>query len=449
MLRKLTRAYIHDRKILPINPYGSWNESLLVDEDLANVINLHLQELGNQITASKLVNFLARPEIRNKFGIEKKISERTARRYLKALGYRFDHPKKGMYCDGHEREDVVWYRNHNFIPTILAYLEQTRNYIDGLPEYGPFHIDGKTIILWYHDESIFYANDRRRKSWYHKDAPAKPYTKGEGASLMVADFVSAEFGWLRSKDGTRDARYVMKPGKNRDGYFTSDEIVEQANQAMDICEEDYSEYTHVFIYDNAPSHLKRAEGSLSARKMPKFVPKEGNWLVEVTKRSEDGKPIHNPDGSRQKIKIRMSNGTKSNGEEQSLYFPDDHPQHPGIFKGMANILEERGFSNARKLKAECLRFKCEDPNSHCCCRRILFNQPDFAHVKTITEETFNARGYSIHYLPKFHCELNFIEQCWGYAKRLYRLNPPSSREEQLEKNALEALNAVPLVSMRR
>jgi len=51
--------------------------------------------------------------------------------------------------------------------------------------------------------------------------------------------------------------------------------------------------------------------------------------------------------------------------------------------------------------------------------------------------------------PKFHCELNFIEQCWGQAKSVYRTYPPSSKEEDLTRNTLSALASVPLVIMRR
>ncbi|KAJ7488668.1 hypothetical protein B0H11DRAFT_1720366, partial [Mycena galericulata] len=40
----------------------------------------------------------------------------------------------------------------------------------------------KRVIIWYHDESIFYAHDRHRKSWRHKDTSIKPRKKGEGAS---------------------------------------------------------------------------------------------------------------------------------------------------------------------------------------------------------------------------------------------------------------------------
>ena len=85
----------------------------------------------------------------------------------------------------------------------------------------------------------------------------------------------------------------------------------------------------------------------------------------------------------------------------------------------------------------------------CCCRRILYNEPDFVNVESCLEATCKALGVLVIFLPKFHCELNFIEQCWGYAKRIYRLNPESSREDILEKNALAALETIPLPTMRR
>jgi hypothetical protein len=40
----------------------------------------------------------------------------------------------------------------------------------------------------------FYANNRCKQCWVHKDEQAVPWAKGEGASLMMADFVSADYG---------------------------------------------------------------------------------------------------------------------------------------------------------------------------------------------------------------------------------------------------------------
>jgi hypothetical protein len=54
---------------------------------------------------------------RNKTGI----SERTARRWLTKLGWNYGRNKKG-YCDGHEREDVVQYRELVFCPRMKVGL---------------------------------------------------------------------------------------------------------------------------------------------------------------------------------------------------------------------------------------------------------------------------------------------------------------------------------------
>ena len=299
------------------------------------------------------------------------------------------------------------------------------------------------VVVWYHDESTFYAHDRRQKRWIPIGEDPIPYAKGEGASLMVADFVSAKYGYLRSPDGTRSARRLFHAGKNRDGYFTNAEIIEQMKAAMEIIKKFYPDEDHVFIYDNATTHLKHAPDALSATHMVKNP--HPTWGPEVNKLGDDGKPVTDAKGKFIKITIRMADAT-FNGKPQSLYFPDDHPTYPGWFKGMQQILKERGIT--QKLNAQC-KDKCREGVTDCCCRRILYNQPDFVAIKSHLELTCEAEGFWVLFLPKFHCELNPIEQCWGYAKRLYRMCPPSSREEDLERNVISSLDSVPLSSIRR
>ncbi|KAJ6570372.1 hypothetical protein B0H10DRAFT_2237889 [Mycena sp. CBHHK59/15] len=65
---------------------------MLVNEDLKADINLHLQNLGKDITAEKLAEYLWSEEVMQKHGITRKITVWTARRYLKVLGYRQNRP---------------------------------------------------------------------------------------------------------------------------------------------------------------------------------------------------------------------------------------------------------------------------------------------------------------------------------------------------------------------
>jgi hypothetical protein len=112
-------------------------------------------------------------------------------------------------------------------------------------------------------------------------------------------------------------------------------------------------------------------------------------------------------------------------------------------------LEERGLVAESKLNMSCKGFKCEKGATNCCQRRVLYNQPDFTEGESALEIACKARGFEAVFLPKFHCEMNFIEQCWGHSKRVYCQYPPSSKEADLERNVLAALESVPLVTMRR
>lgn len=200
-------------------------------------------------------------------------------------------------------------------------------------------------------------------------------------------------------------------------------MLRETDRAIDIFEAKTSGHaTGLFIFDNAPSHRRRAADALSARhlvKGPKF---------------DKG--------------TRMRNGTLPNGDTQPLYYPDDHPTMPGWFKGMEQIIKERGLWRDRLL-AQCPGFKCEPGRTDCCCRRLLFCQPDFVNQKSALEELVESRGHICDFYPKYHCELNFIEMYWGNAKFRYRTTARTSNIDEMEANIKACLNDVPRLTILR
>ena len=218
---------------------------------------------------------------------------------------------------------------------------------------------------------------------------------------------------------------------------------------MDILDKDYTNEEHVLVFDNTTTHLKCEEDALSATKMPKFTPAIGkNWGVEVDEVDEDCNVVHGTNSKVLKMHVNMVNAKFADGCPQSLYWPEDHAC-VGVFKGMAVILQECGFVNILTPWAQCKDFKCTDNTGNCCCQQILYNQPDFVNVPLKLERMCKPQGYQVMFLLKFHCELNFIEQCWGYSKWFYHQYPASLKEANLEHNVLMALNSVPLVVMQQ
>jgi len=101
---------------------------------------------------------------------------------------------------------------------------------------------------------------------------------------------------------------------------------------------------------------------------------------------------------------------------QHMIFPADHPTFPDKPKGMKQILTERGLFRA-KLMMQCKKPDCNPDATDCCAKRIIDLQPDFKEQKSLVHETIEAAGHLCIMLPKYHCELNFIEFFWGAMKR--------------------------------
>ena len=104
------------------------------------------------------------------------------------------------------------------------------------------------------------------------------------------------------------------------------------------------------------------------------------------------------------------------------------------------------------------KFRCQIPHQgivqpsasvgHLFMEFYISTTPDTEDFKSEHDEEIPGAESQEEYLS--NSDTNFIEQChWGYSKRLYRLNPESSREDHLERNMLAALEAVPLQSMRK
>ncbi|KIK80326.1 hypothetical protein PAXRUDRAFT_15848 [Paxillus rubicundulus Ve08.2h10] len=397
-----SQNHISSTKVPPTNPYGGWNSSHLEDPDIANEIHEHLQSIGKYVRAQDIDDYLDKEDVRTRFQIKETISLVTAKRWMHRMDYRWTHNLKGQYVDGHERDDVIWYHQNVFLKQWAKMEEYMHTWDPDESVNNTNHPADSTssphkkICIWFHD----------------KNETTTPYTKGEGASLMVADFVLADHGWLCSPNGKESARVLFKAGKSQDGYFTNDDIVAQSQNTIKQVKEHFPGEDHVFVFDNATTHLKRPDDTILAHKMPKYPSKEGtNWGIEVTAKDVAGKIIYRTDGKPSKVKVQMGDSTFADGSPQSLYFPNGHPR-AGIFKGMAIILKERGYSDMSRLNIAVAD--------------VLYNEPNFINVKSTLELACASEEVHVLFLPKFHCELNFIKQCWGHASSMGEQEIPRS-----------------------
>jgi len=122
---------------------------------------------------------------------------------------------------------------------------------------------------------------------------------------------------------------------------------------------------------------------------------------------------------------------------------------PGWFKGMVQIIQERGLWPAEGLKAQCQNFHCPLGRTDCCCQQLLFSQLDFINNKLQLQEFIESRGHLCDFYPKYHCKLNFIKQYWGVAKLHFCSMWHVATLEEMEKLIISSLDDIPLLQIRR
>ncbi|KAG1719170.1 uncharacterized protein EDB91DRAFT_1031290, partial [Suillus paluster] len=135
---------------------------------------VHLQLLGKYISATAVIDYLAQPDVQQCLKLTKTISLATAQHWMENCGFRWTTAQNRQYVNDHKQEDIVRYQQNQFLPAWYEYEEGQEI--------------GQWTVVWFHDESTFYANDWCKKCWVHTEEKATPQPKGKGSSLMVADF---------------------------------------------------------------------------------------------------------------------------------------------------------------------------------------------------------------------------------------------------------------------
>ena len=152
--------------------------------------------------------------VNEKYGTE--ISDETARSWLAKLGFKRIHHQKSVYFDGHDRDDVVLYREE-FLKAMDELDKKSLTVYENTPELEEGE---KSLIRVVHDESTYFANSDQSYFWGDEGTNVLKQ-KSLGASIMVSDFVDEVSGFVR--DGEEMARVQLEP--QREGYFTNDHLM--------------------------------------------------------------------------------------------------------------------------------------------------------------------------------------------------------------------------------
>ena len=230
--------------------------SILHDENFQLAARSYVRSTAYRKGEPNLTTEMFCQWVKESFSVD--ICTETARCWLHHLGFNISNHQKGVFFDGHEREDVVVYRS-DFLEK-LAKLDETTI---TPAQQSPCVADGEQLyIRVVHDESTFYSNADQTRFWNDGEAQVLRQ-KSLGSSIMVSDFLVEGNGYLKDDNGA--PRLYLETQK--DGYFNNDMFIQQVKTAIAIFDRKFPGKTAIFLFDNAPSHKKYPPDGLSANNM--------------------------------------------------------------------------------------------------------------------------------------------------------------------------------------
>ncbi|OAD70636.1 hypothetical protein PHYBLDRAFT_69527 [Phycomyces blakesleeanus NRRL 1555(-)] len=243
-IRQHAKEYLETRRIsLGAQGKHAKRVSVLDDEDIKQQIlewfrsqprakrsiaglSVHLKEV---ILPKAIGSSLLSDELEIEGSAIKPLSTDCLRRKLISWGFHFKHLGKVVYFDGHEREDVLTYRNawSKCMMEYYQYSEKYDNVTPSLVSYPQLPEGVKQHVFVTHDESTFYANDYQKYAWV-EDGESYCLPKSEGRSIMISEFQCPCHGTMRGYVGDqyKTSRVVFYPGAQYEGYWKKYEVIE-------------------------------------------------------------------------------------------------------------------------------------------------------------------------------------------------------------------------------
>ena len=372
-IRAELRSYLRSNK-------WSMNPAKLVEFSKKKMIpdaaNKYLRKIVDEEMPHGLKRYMELklfPRVQQK--VSKGVSLETARQFLHKEGFRFVEHKKALYYDGHERPDVVEYRQKVFIPQLFGLRYWLVEYQpDNLEEEvvkKPLNFVERRLVMVPQDEMTAQANDGMKKSWVQQDEQPL-MKKGVGRGIHQSDVICATHGWMK------EASQSLEYGKNYEGYWNGELFVKQVSglltehviqcspgsQLIDKIIPAFERlhgpgFQALFLVDNSQGHCAYPLDTLLTSRM--------NFR---------------PGGKQARLRDGWFLDSAGSVVVQKMIFLHDHPDFPDQPKGMKQVLIERGLWD-NKLKMECKA--CADGANCCCAKQILDCQPDFKAQRSLVQ----------------------------------------------------------------